>query len=246
MIHGAFAGGWCFEKFRIRFEQRGWQCVSPDLPGHGQRDGDLAGLGLADYVDDLTARVRALEVLPVLVGHSMGGLLAQMLAARGLARAAILLAPAAPWGILPSTDYEIATARGLMALGPFWTGRLDPSFEVVVGSSLNCLPPDRQRSVFDRLGQESGQALLESMFWMFDPGATSRINAIDIECPLLCVAGARDRMIAATTVRQTAAKYGELATYVEFDDKGHMLMLESGWEEVADTCLDWLAELPVD
>jgi pimeloyl-ACP methyl ester carboxylesterase len=98
--------------------------------------------------------------------------------------------------------------------------------------------------VFARFGPESGRALFESMFWMFDAERAAHVNAIDVAVPLLCLAGGRDKVISPATVRNIAAKYPELATYVEFDDIGHMMPLEPGWPAVAETCLEWLDTLP--
>lgn len=248
MIHGAFAGPWCFDGFRTRFEDRGYRVETPALRHHDMVPGSavpegFADTGLRDYADDLADLIATLGPPVILVGHSMGGLLAQLLAARDLSRAAILLTPASPWGILPSTDDEIAAAKGLMAAGPFWTDTLTPVFEIAVGNSLNRLPADRQRAVFDRFQAESGQALLESMFWMFDETAASHINAINVDCPLLCISGGQDRVIAPPTVARIAEKYADLATTIEYEEAGHMLLLEDGWEAIADDCLDWLEQV---
>lgn len=245
MIHGAFAGPWCFDDLAQAFREGGWRVECPALRHHGEptqaidREA-LAAAGLADYAADLAGYLQGFAEPPVLLGHSLGGLLAQLLAGRGLARAAILLTPAAPWGILPSSEDEIAAARGLMTAGPFWEMALDSAFEIAQANSLNGLPEKQQHDVFGRFGPESGRVLFESMFWMFDPARASHVNAINVAVPLLCLAGGRDKVISPATVRNIAAKYPELATYIEFDDMAHMMPLEPGWPEVAETCLEWL------
>jgi pimeloyl-ACP methyl ester carboxylesterase len=248
MLHGAFAGPWSFEQLAESFRADGWVVETPalrhhDLPPDRVDRAALATTSITDYVADLADFLRPFPEPPVLLGHSMGGLLAQILAARQLARAAILVTPVSPWGILPSTDDEITAARGLMALGPFWTMALDPDFEVAASNALNCLGAEQQRQIFDRFGPESGRALFECMFWMFDAKRASHVNAIDIEVPLLCLAGACDRLTSPGSVRSVADRYPDTATYVEFDDKGHWMLLEDGSQEVAATCLEWLAEL---
>src|SRR5512136_1842928 len=124
-IHGAFCGGWCFEDFVPGFEARGFVCHVPDLRFHVSGparapDPRLAQASIADYRRDMVELVARLPELPVIVGHSIGGLIGQQLAAKGLARSLVLLASGAPWGILPSSDAELALAMGLMRASPFW------------------------------------------------------------------------------------------------------------------------------
>ncbi|MEJ0044311.1 MAG: alpha/beta fold hydrolase [Rhizomicrobium sp.] len=122
MIHGAFCGPWAFEKFRKPFEAAGYRVHAPPLRFHEHGASANRALGttsLVDYANDLAKFIEGLEAPPVLLGHSLGGLLAQMLAAKGLARALVLLAPSPPWGVLPSTFFEIASAQDHAAGGRF-------------------------------------------------------------------------------------------------------------------------------
>ncbi|MBL6954295.1 MAG: alpha/beta hydrolase [Alphaproteobacteria bacterium] len=246
MLPGAFCGAWSFANLRGHFEAAGWIVLTPELRYHNQgrdqpADPRLAQTGLADYVSDLSDIIKGLERPPVLLGHSMGGLLAQLLAAKGLARAMILLTPAPPWGLLPASENEIAAAMGLMSVGPFWDQTLNAAFEIAAENSLNCLPLARQREIFAQFVPESGRALFESLFWMFDLGRASYVNAVNVDCPVLVISGGRDRVISPATARNVADKYRDLATYLEFEDMGHMLLLEDDWRAIASACSDWLA-----
>lgn len=130
MLHGANEGGWCFDQFRKVFEGLGWTCHAPDLIGHGlnaDKTGTaLFGVGMADYRAELETFLKNVGPQPVLLGHSMGAVLAQQLAARGLARAAILVSPAPRAGILPQSDGEKELGQDLMGLGGFWKNRHQP------------------------------------------------------------------------------------------------------------------------
>ena len=132
MIHGANEGGWCFDKFGGVFQSLGWTCHAPDLIGHGTKAADAAktliGVGMADYRAELEAFLKTLPPKPVILGHSMGGVLAQQLAAQGLARALILAAPAPRSGILPPTGAEKQLDQDLMGLGAFWKTVINPDF----------------------------------------------------------------------------------------------------------------------
>ena len=170
MLHGANAGGWCFERFRTVFESLGWTCHTPDLIGHGNattaNPAKIAGVGMADYRVQLRSFLTSFAVPPVILGHSMGAVLTQQLAAEGLAQALILVNPAPRAGVLPATDGEKQLARDLMTLGPFWTTTIPPNFELAVAYSLNRVRREEQAAVFDKFVPESGRALFELFFWM--------------------------------------------------------------------------------
>ena len=246
MIPGAFCGGWCFADFVPVFAEHGWRCHTPDLrfhiPGAGANpDPRLAGTGVADYTSDMARLIEGLDDVPVLIGHSMGAIVAQQLAARGLARALVLLAPGAPWGILPSTDDEFALAQGLMRAAPFRDKALSPSFEVARKDSLAGLAPDAQRRVFDQFSAESGRALFELFFWMFDKERATAVDAGNVRCPVLVVAGSEDKVISAVTGRKIAQLYAG-ATFREAAGRGHFLIMEQGSRQLAQSCSDWLGE----
>ena len=105
MIHGMCGGAWVWDNFRSFFEAQGYHCLAATLRFH---DVDpqaaplpqLGTIGLLDYAKDLETEIRGLGTPLILMGHSMGGLLAQMLGSRGLSKALVLLAPATPAGIL--------------------------------------------------------------------------------------------------------------------------------------------------
>ncbi len=246
MIHGAFAGAWCFDNFADAFRARGWTCHAPDLRFHGagtipDPDPHLAMTSIRDYADDMAAFVTRLDETPIIVGHSMGGLVAQQLAAKGLARGLVLLSAGAPWGILPSTGDEMAVAIGLMTTGPFWTKSVQPVFEVAADSSLNKLNPKSQRSVFDKLGPESGRALFELFFWMFDVRCAIAVDSSKVTCPVLVISGSDDKVVSAATGCRVTQLYGSNATCHEVQEHGHFLLLEPGWERIAEACADWIS-----
>ncbi len=131
----------------------------------------------------------------------MGAVIAQQLAAQGLARALILVSPGPRSGILPPTDSEKQLGQDLMSLGPFWTKVLAPSFDLAKIYTLNWLPPEEQRAVFDKFGPESGRALFELFIWMFDQTRATAVDTAAIRCPVLCLSGSDDRIVSVVTAR---------------------------------------------
>jgi non-heme chloroperoxidase len=245
LIHGAFCGGWCFADIMPVLAARGWSCAAPDLPFHVPGPArtpapELARQSIADYTRDMAAFIGRLPDPPVIVGHSMGGLIAQQLAAEGLARALILFTPAPPWGVLPATSVEMNVAKGLMQASPFWDKALNPSFEVAKGDSLASLDPEAQRRIFDMFSPESGRVLFEMFFWMFDEARATAVDAAKVTCPVLIISGTDDKVVSAATGRNVAGLYAD-ASFEEAAGRGHFLIMEPGAAELAARGADWLA-----
>ncbi|MDE2465113.1 MAG: alpha/beta hydrolase [Alphaproteobacteria bacterium] len=244
MIHGAFCGGWVFEGWARRFRDAGYRVFTPDLPYHGALNGALEGaqVSLLDYADDLAALIGRLEDLPVVIGHAMGGLLAQMLAARGKACAAVLLAPAAPWGIWPRRLCEFRQALALLLAGAFWRKRLRPE-SWLTACGVDRLEPHLRAALCGRLVDESGLALFETLYWPFDRSRASWVEARRVVCPILCLSGEEDRIAPPVTVRRIARRYQGRAQYRVLKRASHWLFLEPGSEKLVAHTLVWLARL---
>jgi non-heme chloroperoxidase len=242
MIHGGFCGPWAWEGFAARFEEKGYRVTAPALRHHdsGKPPPALGTTSLLDYADDLEDLITAMGVAPILVGHSLGGLLAQMLAARIKTRAAVLLAPSAPWGVPPSTLFEIGAAHGLLLRVGFWNTILEPRFDVAAAHSLDRFPATEREAIFKRFVPESGRATFEVLHWALDMRRASEVDTHKIACPLLFLAGESDRISPTGTVRRTAALYQDRALYETVPGMSHWLVGEPGWEKVCDRTLAWL------
>jgi non-heme chloroperoxidase len=246
MIHGAFCGPWVFDSFRLPFEAAGYEVHAPTLRFHekGAKPSRTLGMtSLLDYANDLGKFIDTLESPPVLLGHSLGGLLAQMLAARGKARALVLLAPCPPWGVLPSTLFEIASAHTLLFAGDFWNQPLKPEYWVAAANSLDYLPPAERHKVFSHFVPESGRATFEIMHWAWDTRRAAHVPARDVTCPVLCLVGEHDKINPPSTVRRIAERYKGRVAYKEVLRHSHWLPGEPGWEKIADHSLQWLEDV---
>jgi len=237
MVHGAFCGGWVFERFREPFEAAGHAVLTPDLPGHTAGSGrPVANLTMVDYARFIADFCAALPEPPILVGHSMGGLVAQLAAARTRVAALVLLAPSPPWGVSGASMEEAISAVSLYALGPYWMQAIDPDYALAKLYSLDRM--EDRKAVFDRMTAESGRALWQTLNWWLDPFMTTLVAPGAISAPVLALAGGRDVIHPPATVKQTAARLS--ADFRVFREMSHWLPGEPGWEAVAQACLDWL------
>ncbi|HEX6861082.1 MAG TPA: alpha/beta hydrolase [Caulobacteraceae bacterium] len=237
MVHGAFCGGWVFERFRRPFEKAGHKVLTPDLPGH-EKGGRVAGQSMSDYAREVADLCDAQAEPPILIGHSMGGLVAQLAAARTKVSALVLLAPSPPWGVASSSMEEAISAMSLYALGPYWMQAIDPDYALAKLYSLDRIDRDARKAIFARMTPESGRALWQTLNWWLDPFMTTVVPPGAIGAPVLAVAGGRDVIHPPATVKQTAARLS--ADFQVQREMSHWLPGEPGWEEVAKLCLDWL------
>ena len=244
-IHGMWGGPWCWDGYREVFEAAGYRCVAQglrfrELDPAGAPDARLGTTSLLDYVADLEQETARLGVKPILVGHSEGGLLAQILASRGLGKALVLLAPAPPAGIIMLRPSNLRAFRRAMTTWGFWRKPMRPTFAEAVDTMLSRLSPSEQRQAYSRFVFESGRVACETGLWFFDPHRASRVDAAKVTCPVLVIAGGRDRMEPPAVVRRIAAKY-RAAEYREFPDNAHWMVSEPGWREIAEFVVAWLA-----
>ncbi len=248
MIHGMWCGPWIWDNYRRVFEADGYHCVTTTLPYHamdprGVPDPRLGTASLLDYAEALEQEVKQLGAKPILMGHSMGGLLAQILGTRGLARALVLLTPAWPSGIVVLTPSAIRSHWTSLTTWGFWRKPVRPTFGEAVYSMMHLLPEEEREKTYDKFVYESGRTVFEIGYWLFDSRGASRVDESKVTCPVLTVAGAQDRIIPASIVRRVARKYKAVSTYKEFENHAHLVVTEPRWQEVAEYVGGWLRSL---
>jgi pimeloyl-ACP methyl ester carboxylesterase len=245
MIHGMWGGPWYWARYQGVFESAGYRCIAITLPYHdmdprGVPSPQLGTTSLLDYADAIEREIRQLDEMPILMGHSMGGLLGQMLGARGLAKALVLLPRASPAGIFALTPSVVRSFWNIMTTWAAWRKPTRQTLSEAAYSMLHLLPEKEQREVYERFVYESGRAGFEIGYWPLDRRGAARVDGRKVTCPVLVLAGAQDRITPASVVRKVARKYRAVAAYKEFGDHAHWIVGEPGWEKVAEYALVWI------
>ncbi|MFM9034235.1 MAG: alpha/beta hydrolase [Mycobacterium sp.] len=235
-VHGAWHAAWCWsENFLGYFADRGYRALALSLRGHGASPSGrrLRDLSFADYVDDVASVARGLPSPPVVIGHSMGGVIVQKYLESNPAPAAVLMASMPPQGYLRS--------------GLRWIRRHPWHFAklTVTGHSLPYVStPELARERFfspntpeplvrhyaGLLQEESARAGLDGVVRLPRPG---RVRA-----PMLVLGALEDGAVTRHEVRATARAYR--TEPVLFPGMGHDMMLEPGWAAVAEHIDTWL------
>ncbi len=247
MIHGMWGTSADWDNFRRFFERKGYVCIAPTLPYHDMDprstpDQRLGTVSLLDYVEALEEDLRQVGTMPIIMGHSMGGLLAQILGARGLAKSLVLLTPASPAGILGITPSVVRSFWSIQTTWAFWKKPMRQTFKEAAYSMMHLLPESEQREHYARFVYESGRVACEIGCWFFDRRRASRVDEAEVICPVLVIGATQDRITPASVVRRVARKYEAVGTYKEFADHAHWLLAEPGWERVAEYVSGWLAQ----
>lgn len=249
MIHGMWGGGWYWENFKNHFEAGGYTCLTPTLRYHdtdpkSEPHPNLGSTSILDYAADLEKLIGNTGGKPILIGHSMGGLITQILASRGLASAAVLLAPASPRGIMALQPSVIKSFKSVLLRWAFWKTPMRQTFDEAVYSMLHLLTPEQQKKVYGHFVYESGRAAAEIGFWLLDGKRATEVDEKKVTCPMLIIVGTEDHITPTAVVKQVHKKYKNNSTYFELKKHAHWIMGEPGWEEVAKTISDWLKRLP--
>jgi pimeloyl-ACP methyl ester carboxylesterase len=237
-LHGLFAGAWVFDALLPRIAARGHPASALSFRDHppAPPTAALGGYRIADYCDDAADAARQLG-RPIVIGHSLGGLVAQVLVARGLARAAVLVSSAPPRGITVLGGALLARmARYLPAL--LLSRAFKPADADLDALVLNRVPEGERAALRDRLVPDSGRAAREAALGVV------RVPVESVRAPLLVVSGDDDRFVPLGVARKLAARYG--APLHVAAGHGHFLFAEPGWEAHAGAMLDWIATLPRD
>ena len=245
MIHGMWVGSWCFDRYKAFFEGKGYRVVAPTLPYHdtdpnGPPHPMVGTASLQEYSAFLEGEIRKLDAPPIVMGYSMGGLLAQILAARGLGKAHILLMPAPPAGVFALRPSVVWSFMEGLTHWAFWRKPFKPSFGKTVYAMLHLTAPEDQKKFYERMVYESGWASAQIGFWPFDFSKGAYVDETKVSQPMLVISGSEDRITPAAVVRKVAAKYAHVAEHREFPGMAHNVMGEAGWEDVAWAVHDWL------
>jgi non-heme chloroperoxidase len=240
-IPGFFATAWVYESYLPFFAERGYPGFALNLrgrPGSALPSGTMLGsVSLNDFIDDARQVARWLgERLgrPIVVGHSMGGLIAQKLAEEGLARALVLLSPAPPRGISVMSGRLLRRQlRYLPAI--LRSQRVVPRLADMKELVLNRVPNEEQEAAFARFVSDSGRAGRDLSFGRVsvDP---ERIRANG--CPVLVVTSDDDRFIPPRIAKRIAQRYR--APVYMARGHGHLMLREPGWSEPATFIAGWL------
>ena len=245
LIHGSWSRGKQLASARAAFEERGYTAHTPTLRYHElpSQEGamKIASLSLRDYTDDLVAFVNSLDSPPLLVGHSLGGLLAQLVAARTRQAGLVAACPGPAAGIVAITPTDLRAFLPHLLRPRSWTKPWrPPTFEQFRRWTANTQTEDIAREIYDGLVCESGRYLWELLLGSLKLSKATVVDFAAVTTPVLVMGGECDRIVSSGVVRQTAARY-QHGSHVEIPRCDHMVFSGAALPVTMGHIDDWIA-----
>jgi alpha-beta hydrolase superfamily lysophospholipase len=252
LIHGAWLSSRSWENFADYFGSRGYTVSAPEWP---RKQGDveqlredadaIKGLGLTEIVDHYASQIQAMDEPPVLIGHSYGGLIVELLLDRGLGRAGVAMSPAPPKGILALPFSTLKVASPALAHPSKWHGVVPLTLEEFTYGFVNTFSPEDAAAAYEKYAvPETGQIFYEAGFANFHLHPPTEVHFKNGDrAPLLIVGAENDHTVPASVARKQYEKYekGDAQTdFAEFPGRPHLMMAADGWEEIAGRIDSWI------
>jgi len=251
-IHGAWLSARSWETYADHFGKKGYDVSAPEWPRkHGDVEemrktaADSEGLGVKEIVDHYEGLIRELDSPPVLIGHSYGGLVVELLLDRGLGRAGVAMSPAPPKGILVLPFSTLKAASPALAHPSKWHGVVPLTLDEFTYGFVNTFTPEKAKEAYDRYCvPETGQIFFEAGFANFHLHPPTEVHFKMAErAPLLIVGADEDHTVPAKLSKAQYKKYEKSPAqtdYLEFAGRPHLHMVADDWEEVAEAVAGWV------
>lgn len=253
-IHGAWVTPSSWDPFLGWFTERGYDCIAPPWPGKDRPieairadPSPLLGIGIGEIADHYDRIIRALPEPPILIGHSFGGLVVQILLDRGLGACGVAIDPAPPRGVLPVEPSAFRSLGSVLLTWRGWRKVVHWSYQNFRYAFVHSLPQDEARAAYQTyVTPESGRVFFQGALAGFARHSPATVNFRNgTRAPLLILAGGDDHIVPASLVRRNYRKYAEssaVTDFQEFAGRTHWIIAQQGWQEVAGFALDWIKE----
>jgi non-heme chloroperoxidase len=249
-IHGLWIHASSWQPWMEFFNQRGYQTLNPGWPGDSPTVAEcrsnpqtIANRGVAEIADSYAKIIASLGESPIVIGHSFGGLLAQVILSRGIAAAGIAIDPAPIKGVwqLPFS----ALKASFPVLGnPFNLKKaISLSFNQFRYGFANAVPEQEAKDLYSRWTIPApARPLFQAATATFAGSETKVDTANSTRGPLLITGGERDHIAPPILGQASKKKYDPsvVTDFKLFKDRGHSLIVDHGWREVAEYSLAWL------
>jgi pimeloyl-ACP methyl ester carboxylesterase len=252
-VHGLWLLPSSWDRWAEVFDAAGYAALAPGWPDDPETVAEananpdtFANKTVGDVADHFAEVIGKLDRKPVVIGHSFGGLLAQILAGRGLSTATVAIDPAPFRGVLPLPVSALRSASPVLT-NPANRHRAVPlTYEQFRYAFANAVDEDEARQLYDAFAVPApGAPLFQAATANFNPWTEVKVDHKNRDRgPLLIISGEKDHTvpwaIANASFKKQKKNKEAVTEIVEMSGRGHALTIDSGWREVADTALEFV------
>lgn len=251
-VHGLWLLPSSWDRWAVTFEEAGYTALTPGWPDDpatvqeaNAHPDVFAGKSVGDVVDHFCAIVGQLARKPVVIGHSFGGLIAQIIAGRGLGAMTVAIDPAPFRGVLPLPISALKSARPVLGNPRNRHRAVSLTQDQFRFAFANAVSQDEATELYETYAvPASGQPIFQAAAANLNPWTEVKVDSENpARGPLLIISGAQDRTVPPAIANASYKKQqrnGGVTEIVEIPGRGHALTIDSGWREVADTALGFV------
>jgi len=251
-IHGLWLLPSSWDRWATVFEEAGYTALAPGWPDDPETVAEananpdvFAGKTVGQVADHYDEIIRGLDRKPAVIGHSFGGLLAQIIAGRGLARATVAIDPAPFRGVLPLPLSALKAGRPVLG-NPANRNRAIPlTYDQFRFSFANAVSEEEAKELFETYAVPApGAPLFQAATANLNPWTEAKVDSENPERgPLLIISGEKDNTVPfalSNAAYKKQQRNSAVTEFAEIPGRGHALTIDSGWREVADKALEFV------
>jgi pimeloyl-ACP methyl ester carboxylesterase len=251
-VHGLWLLPSSWDRWAKLFEEAGYSALTPGWPDDPETVAEananpatFARKGVGDVADHFDTLIRKLDKKPAVIGHSFGGLLAQIVAGRGLSAATVAIDPAPFRGVLPLPISALKSASPVLGNPVNYNRAVPLTYEQFRFGFANAVSEDEAKELYETFAvPASGKPLFQAAAANLNPWTAAKVDSKNPERgPLLIISGEKDNTvpwsIANASFKQQKRNEG-VTEIVEMKNRGHALVIDNAWREVADTALAFI------
>ncbi|MCW2711518.1 MAG: Alpha/beta hydrolase family protein [Marmoricola sp.] len=251
-VHGLWLLDSSWDRWAAYFEAAGYAAVTPGWPDDPatvaearEHPETFAGKSVGDVAAYQQAVIEKLNVKPVVIGHSFGGLLVQILAGRGLSAATVAIDPAPSRGVLPLPPAALKSSSAVLGNPANRHRAVTLTFDQFRYGFANAVSEEEAQELYEAFHVAgSGIPIFQAAFANLNPGTEAKADKKNPERgPMLIISGEKDHQVPYAIARATYKKQSKnkenVTEFQEIKNRGHSLTIDSGWQEVAQAALDF-------
>jgi non-heme chloroperoxidase len=251
-VHGLFLLPTSWDRWADLFEHAGYASLTPGFPDDPSTVEEakehpevFAGKSVGEVADHFEEVIEGLSKKPVVIGHSFGGLFAEMLAGRGLCSATVAISPAPFRGVLPLPFSALRVASAALKNPTNRHKAIPLTFEQFRYAFANAVDEDQAKRLYEQFAVPApGEPLFQAAAANINPWTEARVDSKNPDRgPMLIIAGGKDHTVP-VAISKSSFKHEQdnpgVTEMIELDDRGHAMVIDDDWQELAETALKFI------